>query len=198
MPPPSDPFDIDNLGHHVAAEDGLAGRPMIPVLSLWPPWAVLVAEGPKAVETRSWEAYAGSIGGEIAIASTASCPPACREALKAMGGWNPVFDALRSIGYEIAFNKSKLEHNLPCGQILSVHRLAGCFPTSKIHWGGDDAPVVERDGHLFIGSYEALYGDYSPGRFGWWLTERMKLASPVPWKGAQGLSKGISRSELHR
>ena len=31
-----------------------------------------------------------------------------------------------------------------------------------------------------------LFGDFSPGRFGWVLTDIVKIEEPIPWKGRQG------------
>ncbi len=85
-------------------------------LTLWQPWASLMADGRKPIETRHWPAPAWLIGQEIAIhAAMRVDPEACIE-----------------FGYEPLI--------IPRGCVVSIHRLLKCekFTERSLEEIGDD------------------------------------------------------------
>lgn len=127
-------------------------------LSLWQPWASLVACGAKAVETRGWRtSYRGALLVHAAKAMERGAIALCfdepfRSALAAAGVTRP--------------------GDLPFGAIVAVCTLAECLPVERVLFGLSDR--------------ERAFGDYRPGRFAWRL-ENVWAIEPVPWRGAQGL-----------
>lgn len=55
---------------------------------------------------------------------------------------------------------------------MAVCRLVDVRPSSELE--------------LTISAVERIYGNYSPGRFGWILEDVRALPEPIPCKGAQG------------
>lgn len=119
----------------------------IPVLSLWQPWASLMADERKPWETRHWPAPKQMIGKEYAI----------HAAMKVDR------DACEDFGYDW--------RTIPRGAILSTHILKECrlFTEQNI--------IEIRD----------RYGDFTPGRFGWYSPLVRKFITPIPAKGHQGI-----------
>jgi hypothetical protein len=69
-------------------------------------------------------------------------------------------------------NLARLPLRIPLGAIVAAARLVDVKPTEELI--GD------------IGALERLYGDYSPGRFGWVLEEVRAFVEPIPFRGSQG------------
>lgn len=61
--------------------------------------------------------------------------------------------------------------DLPFGAIIAVCNLFNLVP-------------IELLSH--VSNIEKSYGDYSPGRYGWILTDIVALPEPIPFKGGQG------------
>lgn len=134
-------------------------------LSLTQPWATLVAIGAKRVETRSWKT---SYRGPIAIHAAKGFPKWAREfTLEPM-----VYEAVR-------FDKHE---GYPLGALIATARLVNILPTDILIGGTvfdvSFEPLSER---------ERFFGDYSSGRFGWFLEDVRQLDKPIPAKGALGL-----------
>lgn len=127
-------------------------------LSLWQPWASLMAFGAKRFETRG---YATGVRGELAIHAAKKkdndCLALCRE--------EPFRSALVGGGIDFI-------GDLPFGAIVAVGKLVACHRVEDIR--------------ETLSEQELAFGDYRVGRFAWeWeLTER--LATPVPAIGKQG------------
>lgn len=126
-------------------------------LSLWQPWASLIALGAKQYETRSWQtAYRGPLA--IHAAKNRSeldycySEPFC-SSLKAGGLYKP--------------------SDLPFGAVVCIVDLVSISRTATIY--------------SEIGDQERAFGNYSPGRYAWELQLVKRLAPPVPARGAQGL-----------
>lgn len=142
--------------------------PEIRLLSLWQPWASLVALGLKRIETRSWGTkYRGLVAIHAARRWTASSLEFANQL--ALEGLVPRMAAL-----PVA--------DLPLGSILSVEYLSDVLTT-------EDAAqrlAVTRDPTL---ARELRFGDFTFGRKAWLFDpERHRpLATPFPYRGAQGL-----------
>lgn len=83
-------------------------------LTLWQPWASLVAVGAKRFETRSW---ATNYRGQIAIHAAKTW----NRELEDVAG-NPIFQG----------RLKELWNNLPLGCVVAVARLSDCRPTTEI------------------------------------------------------------------
>lgn len=128
-------------------------------LSLTQPWATLVAIGAKKIETRSWNtAYRG----ELAIHASKGMP---REAIRCVTA-EPFWSAL---SHYLAQNE------MPRGAVVATARLIDVVPCDKyLRVAG-------------ISSNEQAFGDFSPGRFAWFLEDVAALPEPVPARGSLGL-----------
>lgn len=162
-------------------------------LSLYQPWATLVALGAKAIETRSWQT---PYRGPIAIHATQAFP---RDAI-ADCHREPFKAVLKAAGIV-------RPADLPRGAIVATARLADVLPIVEVTGrmprirciGLDDEGIArvwdpsEMGGHrLHVGDiqwneHEAAFGDYTPGRFGWLLEDVKALPTPIPCRGAQQL-----------
>jgi len=134
----------------------------IPALTLWQPWATLIAHGGKTVENRTWRPPKKLIGGPLAIhagktwerGATSSMSSAQRAAY---------LDAVRCLG---------VTSNWPTGAIVAVARLDGVLrpgPGSLLDIKTDDA---------------IWWDDY---QYGWILRDVRTLDEPIPAKGRQGV-----------
>jgi hypothetical protein len=127
-------------------------------LSLTQPWATLVVTGEKEIETRSWRT---NHHGMIAIHASKGFPAWARGETH-----HPVFrEAIRRHGYDSA-------PDLPLGAIIGVVSIMGCVKTEEVR------PRLR--------GYEEMFGDYTDGRFAWYLNEP-QMIEPIPFRGALGL-----------
>lgn len=66
----------------------------------------------------------------------------------------------------------RMPERVPLGALVAVSELIDVQPTEELD--------------LSISAIERLYGDYTPGRFGWKLANIRALPEPIVWRGAQG------------
>ena len=135
----------------------------VPCLSLWQPWATLIAIGAKRIETRGWATnYRGPLA--IHAAKNTTQIEVCRELefSEHLQGWIDDWEG------------EKLDHHLPLGAIVAVADLVDCVPIT--------GAMAEQ-----ISDQERNFGDYGPGRFGWVLENVRRLKTPIPQRGAQKL-----------
>ena len=134
-------------------------------LSFTQPQATLVALGAKRIDTRSWSTgYRGRLAihasGRITKEGIALC-------------WQPhVRAALEAAGYGAGSGSRRNPFNLPLGAVLAIATLVD---VQRIQ--SENAP----------GEPEYSFGDYTPGRYAWYLEEVYRLPSPIPAKGHLGL-----------
>jgi hypothetical protein len=134
-------------------------------LSLLQPWASLVVEGHKIVETRSWtRSYRGLLlihASKPKFRADTYGADFCRH-LSDCGMWN---------------------YEFPYGAIIGAVNLEETAPTEQFFIGGED------QGNAFyeVTAQEKAFGDYSPGRYGWLLSDPIKFDTPIPAKGNLGL-----------
>jgi len=133
-------------------------------ITLWQPWASLVALGYKTYETRSW--------------------------LTRYRGWLAIHAAGRPcdphVFYQYPFQRVFLlpevgiahPSDLPLGAILAIVDLTGVTPGEELAPPGR-TPTV--------GWLQLAFGDFTPGRFAWLLKDRRPLDVPIPARGKQGL-----------
>jgi hypothetical protein len=146
-------------------------------LSIMQPWATLIAQGAKRIETRSWTT---SYRGPLAI-----------HASKGLPGW--VADVVRS---EPQFTAALGNLFDARGRVLGDFT-RGCIIATcqlvSVKFIGANAEGwdwIGPTGRLFsypITDTERAFGDYTPGRYAWLLADVLPLDAPVPAKGALGL-----------
>lgn len=129
-------------------------------LSLWQPWATLIAREAKRIETRSWHAPGSIVGERIAIHATRSNDHHW------LRGREPFATELADVAY-------------PLGAIVCTVRLVAC----EVITPDLVRAIHERDG----GHLELAYGDYRTGRYAWHLADVRPLAAPIPATGRQGI-----------
>jgi hypothetical protein len=174
----------------------------IPCLSLWQPWATLMAIGAKRFETRGWRPPAGSLkpGDPLAIHAAKTADHITGLPLfEETGARKAIAEALTAAGYERIgreerravdglpfeeFRISGVHWNVPLGAVLCIVRYEGACPTSHI----EGSPVWREE--------ERPLGDYSPGRFGWATSMLLRLPEPVPARGKQALWQWECPDEL--
>lgn len=138
-------------------------------LSLWQPWATLVAIGAKQCETRSWETlYRGPIAIHAAKKWSRDLIDICRTE-----PFRSVIEPMRpNMGGAFYFDDA-LPMILPRGVIVATAYLVQCVRI--------DASTTPSD------PTERAFGDYTPGRFRWNLENIQPLSEPIPFVGRQGL-----------
>lgn len=136
-------------------------------ISLWEPWATLMAANKKKNETRHWPT---NIRGPVALHAAKKW----NGQMAAMCAGEPFASALGIARDEyeglIEFNTA-LKQVLSFGAIVGVGTLVDCVKITADNYPDGD---------------ELYFGDYTPGRFMWWFTDIVRLAEPIPCRGAQG------------
>jgi len=140
----------------------------IKAITLWQPWATLMALGLKRFETRSW---ATNYRGLLAIHAAA-----------------------RPVRWESEVGLAMASHlnqhgfygrdDFPYKAIVGVGKLMGCYATSddpmgRIVYGGEIAMPPSLP--------EFIFGNYAPGRFAWHVPDVVGFKEPIYCSGAQGL-----------
>lgn len=149
-------------------------------ISLWQPWASLIAEGVKVQETRSWSPPHWLIGQRIAIHAAKRrvtkkllkhLPKEIHDPMIKAYGW----DWLSTMPYGAVICTAEL---------FGVARIVdnesddqGSLPAIRVKTGEQVAIVPDP------------YGDYSAGRYIWGLQHIKKTVPPIPMAGKQGLWK---------
>jgi len=128
-------------------------------ISIWQPYASLLAFGEKRYETRSWAAPSKVIGMDVVIHAAKS-----EESLYMCSA--PHFtQALWRHGIDETIQ-------LPLGAALCVATLVAVYKTDDLR-------------NLSIS--EKSFGDFTPGRYAWWFDNIRLFARPFPCRGQQGL-----------
>lgn len=144
------------------------------IISLWEPWATLMAIDAKRIETRSWStSYRGWL------------------AIHAAKKWTKDQQAYaKSDGFRKALDAAGVT-KFPLGCIVGVVRLLECkrIVDKKQPW------ILQ---HMEPPSEPELwFGNYEVGRFGWVTDKAFRLPEPIPFRGLQGL-KDLDEAIAHR
>lgn len=131
-------------------------------MTLYQPWASLLAKGPKKYETRSWKT---KHRGWIAIHAAKRFD---RLVMTACARFN---EELEEMGYRVGYVRP------PLGAVVAIAELTqtllcGSTPPLLIK---ERAPEILR------------YGDYSEGRYAWIFSEIIPVEPAIPATGRQGL-----------
>lgn len=155
-------------------------------ITIWQPWASLLACGGKRFETRPW---ATSYRGPIAIHAAKK----------------NVFDVLRLIQIPIS-NVMKMAlrsewEDLPTGAVIATANLIGCHEIGKIDaiergFAEIEIPYApqktgcwdcNRPGTwIDVTNLEVSFGDWTPGRYAWEFSD-MEMMTTIQVSGRQGL-----------
>lgn len=156
-------------------------------LTLWQPWASLIAVGLKTIETRSRAAPRSLIGQRIAIHAAKRYP-------------EPFDNDL--------IGDFKITEDIPLGAVVATALLIDCVPIEVVLPAADRAPgtpaystghdkitlhPLTREAHLFRGNNGTIvtdqlpYGNFAPGRFAWIFTDVNPMVPPISAIGHQGI-----------
>lgn len=159
-------------------------------ITIWQPWASLLACGAKRYETRSW---ATKYRGPIAIHAAMKDP--CKLSLLGEGALE------RFVQREIDTERCPSWCLMPQGKVIATAELVNVWhivyhpgpdvdKARHIDIGAESLTTDKHDPHF--GDYfvptekEIALGDWTPGRYAWELAN-VKPITPVPAKGKQGL-----------
>lgn len=152
-------------------------------ISLWQPWATLMALGEKWIETRHWPTkYRGDLLIHAAKRHSQEQIDYClSEPCRSILAKHGIKPEMRDVA---SFHADQL----PLGCIVAARYLVDCRPvrdrvcswravwneTREIYWA---LPPAEP---------ELSFGNYEVGRFGWRMVEGFRFEMPIPYRGAQG------------
>ncbi len=136
-------------------------------LTIIQPWASLIASGIKRFETRSWPTrYRGPIAIHAGLSDRYYGTFGYQDILVAAG-------QMPEWAEYIARFADDPPHEIPFGAVIATAELVECW---EIH-----SP------NFRLWANEAIFGDYTPGRYAWELTNIKPLETPVKTRGYQGL-----------
>jgi hypothetical protein len=176
-------------------------------ITLYQPWAMLVALGKKQIETRSWKTdYRGPLAIHVAKKFTKEQHGLC--------GWftEPFAGALQGELWDkkTVDKKYKSKNDIPSASV-TVYRhiednlhlgcvIAVCYLVAVVEIPQKNAMRIVATSKARGMSYfapeliqipplepELSFGDYTPGRYAWILRDVQMLEKPVPVKGKQRL-----------
>jgi hypothetical protein len=135
------------------------------VISIPQPWATLIVMGKKKIETRSWNT---KYRGHLMIHASASKKAA--QQFCEVPGTEPFINFIRHWT------------DLPFGAIIGQVNLIDTFPIRDNHSNLQGISPVG-GGFWEFTERETAFGDYSPGRYGWLLSNPVQFGKPVPVRG---------------
>ncbi len=142
-------------------------------ITLTQPWASLVAIGAKQIESRSWYT---NYRGPLAIHAAKGFPKWAKDFTYAKITRDCLLNGNLGLQVERSIYEgggiARLDTQLPRGSILARCQLVACVTTEEM---------------CAISEQEMAFGDYSPGRYAWFLEAVERLDEPIPAKGALGL-----------
>lgn len=184
-------------------------------ITLWQPWASLIAEGVKWIETRprrcNWRGWV--------MIHAAKRVPYPERGPMFVGDYHVAQDGTWLHGPGVAAP-------MPFGAVVAVARLTDCLPMTGWADLGDSECIVVHDdaldhaipedthingpqaetgslvpdgAHLIRDiSDQRPYGDFAPGRYGLLLAEVHKLTQPVPATGSQAVPWRVDQDLVDR
>lgn len=150
------------------------------LISLWQPWASLMAIRAKRIETRPWGTpYRGWLAIHAAKCWNMECQRwVCEEvfadAIEPHYGTGHANDGTWL---------GEMKRSLPRGRIVAVVNLVECLPTEDLVC----LPGVFSDYPELDTPQERAFGNYAAGRRAWVTDQLFRLPNPIPFKGFQGI-----------
>lgn len=141
----------------------------LPAISVWQPWASLLAHGIKRYETRSWAPSVAYLGRSFAICSSKNDSGLNSYGTTEDGPQTPRIVAVRQLterGVDIM--------RLPFGKVVAIGTLVEAIRM----------PPLESEEP---GEMERALGDWTPGRWAWSFANVMPLPEPIDVTGKQGI-----------
>lgn len=149
-------------------------------ISLWQPWASLMAFNQKMVETRGRKT---NVRGWVGI-----------HAAQKLGPENRPYFIEEPFRAALLSGAAKMPAGWRCdpcprGVIVAVGKLVGCYEV-----GGPGARPLAKCQEWMMGRFdpqsltykERAFGDYTPGRWGWVFEQIVILSAPAQAKAGQG------------
>lgn len=140
-------------------------------LTITQPWATLIAQGQKRIETRSWST---NYRGPLAI-----------HASKGLPNW--VVNIVRSEPQFANALGNQALSDLPRGCIIATCQLVAVKFIPLHDKGWDWISPTGRRFHYPVTDRELAFGDFAVGRYAWLLDDIRLLEKPFPARGALGL-----------
>lgn len=170
-------------------------------ISLWQPWASLIACGAKPYETRSWAPPRDLIGTTIAIHAAKKIDKGAAEFAEELmygqhqpGGFDLAdkLEATMTLTPDRLMGRFGQATTMPVGCVVCIARLDAAFQLGEQAEGTalPAARVVRRltsrqMPECFTVRYDD-FGDYAPGRWAWLLRDVKVLDPSPPAVGRQG------------
>lgn len=160
-------------------------------VSLTQPWATLAIIGAKGIETRSWKTqHRGKLG---IHAAKGLGPAGGLRNLRNLLHMDPFFNALVPL---IEYNQLYMSRAeavdqiidcLPLGAVLGTVELYHCSPIFNLE-GGVPTYISKFRGippheYAKIPESDLPFGDYTNGRYAWFLRDRNQFRTPIPATG---------------
>lgn len=161
-------------------------------ITIWQPWASLIAVDAKRFETRSWPT---NYRGPIAIHAAARSVKSIMREIFPLGQWSyhPDYNDKLMLEKELrkALSPNGLKlYDLPTGSIVAIADLVECWEIVEVdqslygYFRKNQEPSFLR--YMSIDN-EIMFGNFDKGRFAWQLENVKMLKTPIPAKGKQGL-----------
>lgn len=146
-------------------------------ISLFQPWATLVATGAKTIETRSWRTHhRGPIAVHAGRKKSRANDLLCIEP-------GPIHDAMVRSGHVVEEGDDVVKLSYVVGAIVAVAHLVDC-----VQVGAAGSITIAYDDVLIPPDEpERSFGDYAPGRFAWVLADVRRLVTPIRCEGGRRL-----------
>jgi hypothetical protein len=161
-------------------------------ISLWQPWASLIACGAKPFETRHWAPPRELIGQTIAIHAAKKVDKGAVELAVDLAADSMLMEALKAVCGPVRLQANIGPLCLPIGCIVATARLDAAFQLGEPADGTavPAARVVKRMisrqmPECFTVRYDD-FGDYASGRWAWLLRDVKPLPTPLQATGRQG------------
>jgi activating signal cointegrator 1 len=157
-------------------------------LSLWQPWATLIAIGAKQYETRSWSTnYRGPL-----VIHAAKRDAELKFLKDAIDRW-PHNTQSYGRSMKLAIEAIYADAGRPIGSFIPTLPLGMALCTADLV----DVVRVETI-RATLGERELVFGNYDDGRFAWKLANVRRFRQPLTMRGAQGLFEcNITKPELY-
>jgi activating signal cointegrator 1 len=142
------------------------------IITLWQPYATLIAMGLKDYETRHWVT---NYRGPLLIHAAKR-----KMSYDEKQTWDNAIAIARKVGCFLPPNQVPFPEQLPYGAVVAIAELKDCQMMQCRNGTG------EIDSH-YPSELEQAVGFWQDGRYAWELGDVERLVEPIPAKGMQGL-----------
>lgn len=163
-------------------------------ISLWQPWASLLASGAKRIETRDWAPQSLRPGQLVAIHAAKHWTADERDLIEE----DPFFKRYLTLAQRRGLWSVTMPSARYLGGIIAIARFQGAYPTEQFacaHFREQVSPERAAQVRLWISDHEWAFGNYSAGRYGWLFSEVRPVAI-IPATGKQGLFEWDAMPEI--